>query len=192
VAPACGPRSWITEVNWPLWEGPHSPAGRLVAVDEETQADYLVRYFVPLLGSGRVERIFWWQVIARGYGLVAPEADGTLRRRPSWRAMATMLAQLAGTACEGPLPAPDGARLVRFRGGDGTRIVVAWAVAGEVEVELPEEVTGAVGRDGSVFEPPGASLRVGRSPIYLRTAASRSQALGSLPALSDVDAASDR
>ena len=24
----CSARSWITEVNWPLWEGPHSPAGK--------------------------------------------------------------------------------------------------------------------------------------------------------------------
>ena len=23
---------WVTEVNWPLWEGPHSPAGRSVSV----------------------------------------------------------------------------------------------------------------------------------------------------------------
>ncbi|HXU46887.1 MAG TPA: lipopolysaccharide kinase InaA family protein, partial [Thermoanaerobaculia bacterium] len=36
-------RSWITEVNWPLREGPHSPAGRSVSVDEETQASYLAR-----------------------------------------------------------------------------------------------------------------------------------------------------
>jgi tRNA A-37 threonylcarbamoyl transferase component Bud32 len=33
------PRCWITEVNWPLREGPHSPAGRDVSVDEEAQAD---------------------------------------------------------------------------------------------------------------------------------------------------------
>ena len=32
------PRQWISEVNWPLREGPHSPAGKSVAVDEEAQA----------------------------------------------------------------------------------------------------------------------------------------------------------
>ncbi|HEX6203975.1 MAG TPA: lipopolysaccharide kinase InaA family protein [Thermoanaerobaculia bacterium] len=170
VAPACEPRSWITEVNWPLREGPHSPAGRLVAVDEETQADRLVRYFVPLLGSGRVQRIFWWQVIARGYGLVAPEADGTLRRRPSWQAMATMLRQLAGTVCEGPLPAPAGARMIGFRGADGRRVVAAWAVGGEVEAEPPGEVVAAVGRDGEAVTAPNHDFRLGPSPVYLRLA----------------------
>lgn len=173
VAPACGPRSWITEVNWPLWEGPHSPAGRAVSVDEERQADYLVRYFVPLLASGRVERIFWWQMIARGYGLVAPEADGTLRRRPSWRAMATMLAQLAGAACEGPLPAPAGTRLVPFRAADGGRIVVGWAVEGAVDVEVPWEVGGGVDRDGTPVAPQAGAIRLGGSPVYLRMGAER-------------------
>src|SRR5436309_298602 len=45
------PRCWITEVNWPLREGPHSPAGRDVSVDEEAQADYLVRYQLLTLGT---------------------------------------------------------------------------------------------------------------------------------------------
>ena len=44
----CGPRSWVTEVNWPLWEGPHSPAGRTVSVSPEAQANYLARYFSSL------------------------------------------------------------------------------------------------------------------------------------------------
>ena len=44
-------RNWITEVNWPLWEGPHSPAGRTVSVDEERQADYLARYYLLALGG---------------------------------------------------------------------------------------------------------------------------------------------
>ncbi|RPH53978.1 hypothetical protein EHM82_07545, partial [bacterium] len=65
-------RCWITEINWPLWEGPHSPAGKSVSVDEESQADYLVRYFLLTLGTGLVERVFWWQMVARGYGLVDP------------------------------------------------------------------------------------------------------------------------
>jgi hypothetical protein len=76
----------VTEVNWPLREGPHSPAGRDVAVDEQTAADYAVRYCLPLLASGFVERVYWWQMVARGYGLVVPE-DGGLRRRPAFHAL---------------------------------------------------------------------------------------------------------
>jgi hypothetical protein len=87
----CQPRSWITEVNWPLREGPHSPAGRDVAVDEQTAADYAVRYCTSLLASGFVQRVYWWQMVARGYGLVVPE-DGGLRRRPAFHALRTVSA----------------------------------------------------------------------------------------------------
>ena len=51
-------------------------------MDEETQADYLVRYYLLTLGTGLVERVFWWQVVARGYGLVDPADPASPRRRP--------------------------------------------------------------------------------------------------------------
>ncbi|HEV8238422.1 MAG TPA: lipopolysaccharide kinase InaA family protein [Thermoanaerobaculia bacterium] len=89
----CGPRSWVTEVNWPLREGPHSPAGRDVAVDEQTAAAYAVRYCTSLLESGLVERVYWWQLIARGYGLLVAE-DGGLRRRPAFHALASLQQRL--------------------------------------------------------------------------------------------------
>jgi len=92
-------RCWITEVNWPLREGPHSPAGRDVAVDEEAQADYLVRYYLLTLGTGLIERVFWWQVVARGYGLVDPADPANPRRRPSFHVV-------AGEP-PGSLPSPD-------------------------------------------------------------------------------------
>lgn len=122
----CGPESWITEVNWPLWEGPHSPAGKSVSVDEETQADYLVRFYVLTLTTGLVERVFWWQMVARGYGLVEPPRDAsetgtgtstgsgsgsgpgsdssTFRRRPSYRAFRHLLRRLEGATSLGPVP----------------------------------------------------------------------------------------
>lgn len=117
----CGPASWVTEVNWPLWEGPHSPAGKSVSVDENEQADYLVRYYLLALAGGACERVYWWQLIARGYGLMVAEpgeggdslASGqsnagvgpngsALRRRPSFAALAAMTRQLRGRSCFGP------------------------------------------------------------------------------------------
>ena len=126
-------RSWITEVNWPLREGPHSPAGQLVAVDEETQADYLVRYFVEVLATGHTERVYWWQLVARGYGLVCPEDDGDGGRSPAPPAVlrgarharsAARRQRLRGTAARPsghrprlPLPPPGRARDGRLDGG---------------------------------------------------------------------------
>ncbi|HEX2223425.1 MAG TPA: lipopolysaccharide kinase InaA family protein [Thermoanaerobaculia bacterium] len=165
-------RCWITEVNWPLWEGPHSPAGRSVSVDEETQADYLVRYYLQTLGTGLVERVFWWQMIARGYGLVDPAASGELRRRPSYRAFQVLLRELEGCRLEETLTGPGlppTARLYRFRAADGADRLVAWSTSGTAEVTLPRPVAQALGRDGQ--EIPGAGggkLSLGASPCYLR------------------------
>ncbi len=159
-------RCWITEVNWPLWEGPHSPAGKSVSVGEEEQADYLVRYFLLTLGAGLVERVYWWRLIARGYGLVAPASDGTLRRRPAWKAFQTMLKQLDGTTFLGPLPASGGEYLYHFTRGDD-EIVVGWSLSPDARVSLPRSALAATDRDGEPVSPPGGrKVVLGPSPVY--------------------------
>jgi len=69
-------------------------------VDEQTAADYAVRYCTSLLGSGLVERVYWWQLVARGYGLLVAE-DGGLRRRPAFHALSSLQRGLAGAAPKG-------------------------------------------------------------------------------------------
>lgn len=155
-------RQWISEVNWPLREGPHSPAGKSVAVDEEAQADFLVRYYLLAAGTGLVERIDWWQLVAKGYGLCDPQPDGTLRERPAFRAMATLIRELGGTLCHGALPEadlPHPARALRFT-RDGCEIIVAWSTAGAVDWTPAPAPVRVVDRDG-------AELPLGRGPIRL-------------------------
>ncbi len=142
-------RHWITEVNWPLAEGPHSPAGRAVAVDEETQADYLARFDLLALGTGYVERVYWWQLVAKGYGLIDPESGGTLRRRPSFAALATLARALpAGTTAWGALPAPEGVHLYRFVLATGGERIAAWSSRGVRRARLPFAPGSAFGRGG--------------------------------------------
>ncbi|MEZ5330692.1 MAG: lipopolysaccharide kinase InaA family protein [Thermoanaerobaculia bacterium] len=143
-----GPGSWITEVNWPLWEGPHAPAGRKVAVSEETQADYLARFYLLTLGTGLVERVFWWQLVARGYGLVCPEEDGTLRRRPSFLALRTLAERLAGTTFVGPAKVPSPAHVYRFETREGTTRIAAWSSGDRVTAPLSAPIRSALDRDG--------------------------------------------
>jgi hypothetical protein len=151
IAETCrnsGPGSWITEVNWPLWEGPHAPAGRTVAVSEPAQADYLTRFYLLALGTGLVERVFWWQLVARGYGLVCPEEDGTLRRRPSFHAMGTLTERLAGATFLGPLETRAPAHLYRFQTPDGAIRLAAWSSGEPVTVPLPAPIRRALDRSG--------------------------------------------
>ncbi len=160
-------RCWITEVNWPLWEGPHSPAGKTVSVSEEVQADYLVRYFLLTLGTGMVERVFWWQLIARGYGLVSPESDGSLRRRPSWHALRTLINQVEGSDFRGPLPAPEGIFLYHFT--LDRELVVGWSIFAGARATLPRPACEAISRDGKPLPvPDGTSVELGPSPVYYR------------------------
>jgi tRNA A-37 threonylcarbamoyl transferase component Bud32 len=159
-------RVWITEVNWPLREGPHSPAGKTVAVGEDQQADYLVRYYLLALGTGLVERVYWWRLIARGYGLVVASSDDSLRRRPAWHALRTLTSQLDGAVFQGPLAAPEGVFLYLFN-RDGREIVVGWSVSPGARAALPRPCGEAVSRDGGKAPTPrGCKVTLGPSPTY--------------------------
>jgi len=165
AAPRCGHESWITEFNWPLWEGPHSPAGRDVAVDEATQADYLVRFLLLTLGTGAAQRAYWWQLVAKGYGLVDP-GGGSLRRRPAFAALAHLEARLAGSISEGPLDLPEPLRGGAFRLPGGERLQVLWSRRGATEIELPPGLRELHGRDGERLSPSSGRWSLGSSPVY--------------------------
>ena len=75
---------WITEFNWPLhgtesW----SPTSCDVQVSEEDAAQYLLEYARIAYQSGLVERLYWWQLVHPGFGLV-DSREATLRRRPAF------------------------------------------------------------------------------------------------------------
>ena len=164
---------WITETNWPLREGPHSPAGRDVAVSEEHQADYLVRYFVLVLATGLVHRTFWWQPIARGYGLIDP-AGGELRRRASFFAMREVVAQIAGSTFDRRLATEDPAvHLYRFVRPSGRPVYAAWTTDASAQVDRPEDVETVVAINGEVTEAGDVVSLCGR-PVFLSGASSSS------------------
>ncbi len=84
---------WITETNWPLLNTkPYTPnsGNPTRTVDEETQALYLKLYYQIAHQSGWVERVYWWQLINPGYGLV-DHRDGKLRKMPSYAAFKELL-----------------------------------------------------------------------------------------------------
>ena len=156
---------WVTEVNWPLREGPHSPAGRAVSVDEESQADFLVRYYLLAQGTGLVERVYWWQLVSRGYGLVSVDDEG-LRRRSAHTALARLVDELAGhRLVEITADSSGGHRYLFER--DGRRRAVVWSAAEPQRVDLGGEALAARSRDGETVTVGGASIEAGSSPIYV-------------------------
>ncbi len=82
----CADELWITETNWPLLNTkPYTPnsGNPTRTVDEETQAKYLKWYYQIAWQTGWVERVYWWQLINPGYGLV-DHRSGSLRKMPSY------------------------------------------------------------------------------------------------------------
>lgn len=180
TARGCGGRSWITEVNWPLQEGPHAPAGRAVAVDEERQADYLARFYVLALTSG-AERVYWWQLVARGYGLITPrqvtpshlasgenEAPTLLQRRPAFSTLRTLVACLGDAVLVARRATPPGAWLFEFRRSDGTWLA-GWSLGEPVRIELSSAPLEVVLRDGErVQNMSSKEIVLGPSMRYFR------------------------
>ena len=84
---------WITETNWPLLDTrPYTPnSGHpRSTVDEATQARYLKQYYQVAWHSRLVRRVYWWQLLNPGYGLV-DFRGGKLRKHPSWFALKDMI-----------------------------------------------------------------------------------------------------
>ena len=158
---------WITEMNWPLaGAGEYSPAPGKPCVSEEEQANYLVRYFVICLASGFVERIYWWQLAAPGYGLIDSHGPGW-RKRPGYFALRQMARLLEGSRFEGK--ADDaGAEIYWFHKED-REFAVCWTRQGAVDHEFIPAPRQIVGRDGEERPAGSARVRIEERPQYVFT-----------------------
>ncbi len=157
---------WITEFNWPLeGTGRYSPAPGKPSVTEEAQANYLVRYFVIGASSGLVERMYWWQLAAPGYGLI-DNREPAWRRRPGYFALQTLVRLVEGSRFEGKTAGAP-AEIYNFRKGSDD-FAVCWTVRGGVDHVFPKAPRFVVGLDGR--ESPaalGSAIRIEERPQYV-------------------------
>lgn len=102
AAPACASRLIVSEVNWPLaGTGVYSPVGSPYvvpgprtndpSVTERAYGAYMVRYFLLTLASGLVERVYWWRLVAHGFGLIDDRGSDGWRRRPAYGMLQTFM-----------------------------------------------------------------------------------------------------
>jgi len=64
-------RLFITETNWPLsGTAPYAPTSEFECVNEQSYADFMLRYYLLAFASQQVDSVSWHQLIAPGYGLV--------------------------------------------------------------------------------------------------------------------------
>lgn len=82
---------YITEVNWPLSHtAPYAPTSEKECVSEALYRQYMLEYFDIAKKSAKIEKVFWHQLIAPGYGLV-DNRDNSIRRTEAFYAFKTML-----------------------------------------------------------------------------------------------------
>jgi hypothetical protein len=159
-------RIWITEVNWPL-KGtyPYSPASGKPNVTEDEQASYLVRYHAICLASGYVERIYWWQLVAPGYGLI-DSRNAAWRKRPAFDALKTTVRWLEASFFLEKVRTPA-AEIYMFR-KERDSFALGWTRGNPVAYQFPLAVSRVLNRDGrdEAFRP-GNPIILEGSPKYV-------------------------
>ncbi len=158
---------WITETNWPLAvRGGYSPTSVKEGISEELYADYMVRYYLNALASGMTQRVYWWQVAARGYGII-DNPNGQWRRRPSWKAFRTMSTLLHDCSFIKATIEPE-YRKFEFRTVDDRHITAAWSIKGEYPLTLGGKVKAVISRDGEELPvPDDQKIELNSSPVYI-------------------------
>ncbi|MGB9005077.1 MAG: hypothetical protein WCB96_05060 [Candidatus Aminicenantales bacterium] len=158
---------WVTEVNWPLrGTGSYSPASGRPNVSEEEQADFLVRYYLFCLASGFVERVYWWQLLAPGYGLVDSRTS-PWRRRPSCTAFKTLVGYVDNSRFLGREAAREReAHIFRFF-KEGHEFAVCWSSGRPLGHRFNEPIGRVEDRDGRELRASGSDIIMDGSPRYV-------------------------
>ena len=177
----------VSEVNWPVaGAGIHSPvtapftyrdapAGSLhdSGETEENCAYYTIRYLALALGSGLVSQVFWWRLVARGYGLVDVDA-GEVRERPAYRALQHFIntvndAEAISAIIPNDSKSNEGRYLIQFRRAGGELFWLCWQHGSPGP--FPEDLIGERVEDlfGNTLQDRPVELQ--GSPIYIRNCA---------------------
>ena len=92
------PGVYITEVNWPLQgTAPWAPTSETECVSREDYCSFMLDYLQVAAQSGCVDRVYWHQLIAPGYGLV-DNREGQLVRSPAFNAFKDLVADAGSSA----------------------------------------------------------------------------------------------
>ncbi len=91
LSPKTTDEIYITEVNWPLSNtAPYAPTSEFECVSEEAYAKFMTEYLKIAKESGKIQRVYWHQLIAAGYGLVDDRA-GIIRKTKAFEAYKQLL-----------------------------------------------------------------------------------------------------
>ena len=163
LSPKSKRRVYITETNWPISNtAPYAPTSEHECVSEEDYANFMVRYYLLAFASQKIDRVYWHQLIAPGYGLI-DKREG-LRRRTAFRAFSNMLKLLKNMQFVS-LKTDGGIYRLIVQNSRQT-VTVIWSQ--DLEQISYDTVQTYYDRDGQELE--AKEIQVGPSPIYITEA----------------------
>lgn len=136
----------VSEVNWPLLNtGNWSPVGSPYTVSgpkssppsvtEDDYAKYLCRYWLQTIASGHVSRVYWWQLVHRGFGLVDDADAENPRAREAFYVLGRLLKALRGAKFEARETTQAGTWSLVFSRENGSRFKTRWTLDSHVEIK---------------------------------------------------------
>ena len=165
----------ISEVNWPVantgvyspvvspYDSP-GPRNNDPSVSEEVYAWYMVRYYLIALCSGFAERVCWWQLVARGYGLIDDKDAEAWRKRPAFNLLKGLISEVGGAVFVRKHAFGAKAHGFEFE-QDGLRKIIAYTESDEEGVTLPVKVDEIRRLDGTVLELDSLSIGLTGEPL---------------------------
>lgn len=91
LSPKSSDKVYITEVNWPLSNtAPYAPTSEHECVSNEKYTKYMKEYIKIAKNSKKIQRVYWHQLIAPGYGLV-DNRDGKIVKLPQFYTLKELL-----------------------------------------------------------------------------------------------------
>jgi len=176
-SPRCDDRLIVSETNWPLrGTGVYSPicspylyTGQDVrgGVDEETYGHYMIRYLLITLCSGLVDQVYWWRLVARGFGLIDDTDADAWRTRPSCRMLKVFLSCVAEATFVRLLQPEPGAHIYEFKDQYGVPFALAYSSGGPLSCAPPFPCASARDACGHDVDGPGEVLHLTGAPLYL-------------------------
>jgi tRNA A-37 threonylcarbamoyl transferase component Bud32 len=174
----CDDRLIISETNWPLaGTGVYSPVGAPYqspgerrndpSVSEDEYGHFMIRYLLIALCSGLVEAVYWWRLVARGYGLVDDTDPANWRERPAYRMLQFFL-QSVGTSrfVRRETPGPASA-VYWFDNPDGTHTGIAYAHGDPEWWPIPPGDTRVFDSEGNRVEMSADTIKLQGEPVYI-------------------------
>jgi hypothetical protein len=174
----CDDKLIVSEVNWPLkgtgeyspvtspYESP-GPRFNDPSVSEDEYANYMIRYLLIAICSGMVDRVFWWRLVARGFGLVDDTDSANWRKRPAFTKISHLLSVLSSATFIEKLSVSGGENLFLFDLPDKKKVCIAYSSEGDREIQIPLECLRSTNAEGEDIADIGSSVRIGGAPVYL-------------------------